>query len=230
LNNVNGGTGAANEKLVMVADSLSLTTPDLVLLSLLAERPMHGYEVNAELERRQARDWVAISRPQIYYSLEKLTQLKLLGEIKTREPAIGAERRVLATSKKGRAALARALANENWTNQRDRPAFLTWLAISWQAEPSIVKSQLLRRQEFLKSEISREEKTLEAVLNEVGHPYHEAVWMVGLTIEQLQLELRWLQKIDRELTRRAPALKPLTNASKPNLSKKKQQRNRELVS
>ena len=27
-----------------------LTTPDLVILSLLAERPMHGYEANATLE------------------------------------------------------------------------------------------------------------------------------------------------------------------------------------
>ena len=208
----------------MAADSLSLTTPDLVLLSLLAERPMHGYEVNAELERRQARDWVAISRPQIYYSLEKLTQLKLLEEVRTREPAIGAERRVLATSKRGRSALANALANENWTNQRDRPAFFTWLALSWQAEPSVVKSQLLRRQKFLRSEISREEKTLEAVLNEVGHPYHEAIWMVGFVIEQLNLELRWLQKIDRELALRAPALQPLTNASKSDSSRKKQRR------
>ena len=30
--------------------SEALSTPDLVLLSLLAERPMHGYEANAELE------------------------------------------------------------------------------------------------------------------------------------------------------------------------------------
>ena len=50
----------------------SLTTPDLVLLSLLAERAMHGYEANLELERRCIRDWAAISRPQVYYSLEKL--------------------------------------------------------------------------------------------------------------------------------------------------------------
>ena len=49
-----------------------LTIPDLVLLSLLAERPMHGYEANLELERRCIRDWAAISRPQVYYSLEKL--------------------------------------------------------------------------------------------------------------------------------------------------------------
>src|SRR5437879_4689966 len=41
-----------------------LTTPDLVLLSLLAERPMHGYQANAELERREVRDWAGISRAQ----------------------------------------------------------------------------------------------------------------------------------------------------------------------
>ncbi len=54
------------------ARKLALTTPDLVLLSLLAERPMHGYQANLELERREIRDWAGISRPQVYYSLEKL--------------------------------------------------------------------------------------------------------------------------------------------------------------
>ena len=33
------------------------TVPDLVILSLLAERPMHGYELNATLEERQIREW-----------------------------------------------------------------------------------------------------------------------------------------------------------------------------
>ena len=46
-----------------------LTIPDLVLLSLLAEKPRHGYQANAELERRQVRDWAGISRPKVYYSM-----------------------------------------------------------------------------------------------------------------------------------------------------------------
>jgi DNA-binding PadR family transcriptional regulator len=49
------------------AKSRELTTPDLVLLSLLAERTMHGYEANQELERREVRHWAGISRPQVYY-------------------------------------------------------------------------------------------------------------------------------------------------------------------
>jgi DNA-binding PadR family transcriptional regulator len=112
----------------MRAAKLALTTPDLVILSLLAERPMHGYEVNAELERRQARDWVAISRPQIYYSLEKLTRQGSLTELESSEPALGAERRVLSTSAKGRAALARALEREDWTTQRDGTPPKKWTA------------------------------------------------------------------------------------------------------
>src|SRR3977135_1869507 len=97
---------------------LTLTTPDLVLLSLLAEKPMHGYQANAELERREIRDWAGVSRPQVYYSLHKLARLGLIRDARDKEDAAGPERRVLSTSAKGRAALALALAREDWTNQR----------------------------------------------------------------------------------------------------------------
>src|SRR5438132_13569140 len=86
-----------------------LTTPDLVLLSLLAERPMHGYQANLELERRCIRDWAAISRPQIYYSLEKLSAAGLIRASGDREAAAGPERSVFETTAKGRAAIADAL-------------------------------------------------------------------------------------------------------------------------
>jgi DNA-binding PadR family transcriptional regulator len=123
-----------------------LTTPDLVLLSLLAERPMHGYQANAELERREIRDWAGISRPQVYYSLEKLAKTAMIRSLETDEPAAGPERSSFETTAKGRAALADALESENWTTQRDRPAFLTWVALSWQARPGVFREQLRRRQ------------------------------------------------------------------------------------
>jgi DNA-binding PadR family transcriptional regulator len=182
-----------------------LTTPDLVLLSLLAERPMHGYEANLELERRQVRDWAGISRPQVYYSLDKLARLGLIREAESDEPLAGPERRVLATAAKGRAALADALEREDWTTQRERPPFLTWVALSWQARPGVFQKQLQRRREFLEKELLREEATLRAIRKEVGHRFHEAVWMVSLVIEQFRVELRWLDKLSREIHRRAGA-------------------------
>jgi DNA-binding PadR family transcriptional regulator len=185
-----------------------LTTPDLVLLALLAERPMHGYQANAELERRQVRDWANISRPQVYYSLEKLARLGMLREVASGPTGGGPERRVLQTTRKGRAALSRALTRDEWALQRDRPPFLTWLALSWQAKPSTVRTQVERRRAFLASELARERETLADVLREVGHHYHEAVWMLTLTLRQLEVELRWLDQLARELRHRSCAHHP----------------------
>jgi DNA-binding PadR family transcriptional regulator len=185
-----------------------LTVADLVLLSLLAEQPMHGYQANLELERRQVQDWAGVSRPQVYYSLDKLERLGLIRKAGDQEPSLGPERRVFATTQKGRDALASALEREDWTNQRERPPFLTWMALSWQASPGIVRRQLKRRKQFLERELAREEETLVGVEKEVGHRFHEAVWMITLVTEQFRTELRWLEKVERELAQRAPAKNP----------------------
>jgi DNA-binding PadR family transcriptional regulator len=183
----------------------ALTTPDLVLLSLLAERPMHGYQANLELERRQVRDWAGVSRPQVYYSLEKLARSGMIRAGADESPAAGPGRSVYQTTPKGRTALAQALEREDWTTGRDRPPFLTWLALSWQATPAAIRLQVQRRREFLENELAREKATLRAIRDEVGHDYHEAIWMVTLIIAQFRLELRWLRKLAQELDRRAPA-------------------------
>jgi len=185
-----------------------LTTPDLVLLSLLAEKPMHGYQANLELERREVRDWAGISRPQVYYSLEKLARWGLVRAVESGEPAAGPDRRVFETTESGRRALAGALEREQWTTGRDRPAFITWLALSWQASPRVAMRQVRRRQRFVAAELEREREMLRGIFEEVGHPYHEAVWAVSLVIAQFETELRWLRKLARELPRRAPAKRP----------------------
>lgn len=187
---------------------LALTTADLVLLSLLSERPMHGYQANLELERREVRDWAGISRPQVYYSLEKLERLGFLRAARDKEPAAGPERTVLAVTATGRSALADALERQDWTTQRGRPPFLTWIALSWLARPGVFETQIQRRKDFLESELAREEDVLHSVLSEVGHPYHEAVWMLKLTIKQFKTELEWLEELQRELPHRRQARNP----------------------
>ena len=184
-----------------------LTTADLVLLSLLAEKPMHGYQANAELERRKVRDWAAISRPQIYYSLEKLARLGLLRSV-NRGASGGPEKQSYAVTRAGTTALADALERTDWCIHRDKPPFLTWMAFSWQARKGVFAKQLQRREQFLLHEIQREKKTLREVLEEVGHPHHEAVWMLQLMVAELESEHRWILRLQRETKRRAPARHP----------------------
>jgi DNA-binding PadR family transcriptional regulator len=191
-----------------LARRLALTTPDLVVLSLLAERPMHGYQANVELERREIRDWANLSRPQVYNSLEKLANAGLIRTVDTGQTAGRPERSAYETTEKGLAALADALEHEGWTTHRERPPFLTWMALSWQARPGVFRKQLKRRRKFLLKEIAREKKTLLSIYAEVGHKYHEAVWMVGLMLDQMRAEVLWSKRLERELARRAKALHP----------------------
>lgn len=169
---------------------------------------MHGYAANAVLQARMVDEWAGVSRPQVYYSLEKLKRLGFLRTVKTLEPHAGPERSVLSTTAAGRAALAHALEREDWTTGRERPPFLTWLALSWQARPQTFSKQVERRRTFLKNDLNRLRNTLRAVQQEVGHPFHEAVWMVSLNIDRIRTELRWLQRLSRESSRRAAARNP----------------------
>ena len=193
------------------ANQTRLTISDLVILSLLAERPMHGYEVNATLEDRNIRDWAPVSRPQIYYSLDKLIKLKFIRVTNTDSPSAGPERRVMATTPLGREQLADALEGTHWVRQRVHQPFLIWLALSWQARPRTFRKQLNSRKNLLGEQIKEERETLAEVINEVGHPFHEAVWMLQLLIEEKETELRWVERILQDAAKRAPAL----NAPKP---------------
>lgn len=166
---------------------------------------MHGYEANATLENRKIRDWAAVSRPQIYYSLDKLTRLGLIGVTEDGSPSAGPERRVFQTSDEGRRRLADALEAPHWTNAKVHQPFQTWLALSWQARPRTFARQLKLRRQHLEEKLAEERATLEDVLKEVGHPYHEAVWMLKLVIAKIELELKWLEQIERETPKRAPA-------------------------
>jgi DNA-binding PadR family transcriptional regulator len=186
-------------------DAGRLTIPDLVILSLLAERAMHGYEVNATLEERNIRDWAPVSRPQIYYSLDKLLALGLIRVMSDEAPAAGPERRVFETTPDGLDRLADALERPNWATDTAYQPFLIWLALSWKARGDTFKEQLNARKKYLEAVLEEERATLADVLEEVGHPWHEAVWMIELKIEQTEVELRWLEKILVNADKRRPA-------------------------
>ncbi|MCP4543781.1 MAG: PadR family transcriptional regulator [Chloroflexi bacterium] len=62
------------------------TNTELVILSLVAEKPRHGYEIEQVIEERGMRDWTEIGFSSIYYLLKKLEQAELIkGQLKEAE-------------------------------------------------------------------------------------------------------------------------------------------------
>lgn len=48
------------------------TNAEIAILSLIAERPRHGYEIEQVIEARGMRDWTEVGFSSIYYLLKKL--------------------------------------------------------------------------------------------------------------------------------------------------------------
>src|SRR4051812_34530339 len=113
-----------------MARPAGVTLADLVVLSMLTERPMHGYELWAELERRQVHKWAGITKAQVYYSLRKLEGGRHIVTARDHDDALGPERRVYKPREDGRRLLSNELARARWATQRPPDPFLTWMVLS----------------------------------------------------------------------------------------------------
>lgn len=172
----------------------AVTLADLVVLSLLCEGPRHGYELWAELERRQVEKWASISKPQVYYSLRKLAAAKHIVSSRDDDGSQGPERRVFKPSESGRRMLADALAQARWASQRPPDPFLTWMVLSWQARPRDFAAQIARRRKFIEQQLAEDRAALGAVIAETS-PTSDAAFVVRLGIKQFETELAWLNEV-----------------------------------
>lgn len=187
-----------------MARSAEVTTPDLVVLALLAERPRHGYDVHAELERRDVQDWAEISKPQVYYSLRKLAGRGLLAP-EAAEPGGGPERQTWRLTDAGRRALAAGLDQEGWACHRPPPPFGTWLALSPHAPAGAAARVIARRRAFLAAELERERRTADDLAAAGDGPgVRAARLMVALTVRQFEVELAWLDEVEAAFAPAAP--------------------------
>lgn len=77
---------------------------DIVLLSLLAEQPRHGYDLDRVIEQRGYRQWTSLAFSSVYYLLKRLSERGLL------EPDQGSQgrRTVFQVTEAGRRELRQA--------------------------------------------------------------------------------------------------------------------------
>ena len=81
-----------------------LSDADIVVLSLLAEQPRHGYDLDRVIEQRGYRQWTSLAFSSVYYLLKRLSERGLL------EPDEGSQgrRTVFRVTEAGRRELRQA--------------------------------------------------------------------------------------------------------------------------
>ena len=80
-----------------------MTNAELAILSLIAEKPRHGYEIEQVIEERGMRDWTEVGFSSIYYLLNKLEKAGLVEGRTERQAGRGPARKVYQITPAGRA-------------------------------------------------------------------------------------------------------------------------------
>lgn len=176
----------------MEDERAGLTRNDLLVLGLLLDRPMHGYEILQHIRAAEVDLWLTVSPAAIYYSLSKLHRRGLV--LETRARGDGPERSVYHLTDRGRqaffAGMEEALASqEPHYSDYDLGIYLLNKLPQEQA-----LSLLQQRLEFLRR---REREVLEARQRAANDPLRCAILTRVATCARTERE--WLEGIIRHL-------------------------------
>jgi DNA-binding PadR family transcriptional regulator len=101
----------------------TVTDAELVVMSLLAEKPTHGYQIEEIIEDRGMRDWTNIGFSSIYYILEKLKKIGWLESVLEFGEGKGPARQIYSLTHTGRNVWKRAVINTLSHPQRSSSNF-----------------------------------------------------------------------------------------------------------
>jgi DNA-binding PadR family transcriptional regulator len=172
-----------------------LTKNDLLVLGLLLDRPMHGYELSQYLKAEGVTAWYDVSTAAIYYSLNKLRERGLVSE--TRSRGDGADKSVYHLTRLGReeffAGMESALtSHEPLHNEYDLGIFLL---NKLPHDKALVL--LEQRLDFLRSQSAELEQALERERAAGDQPLRAAI--LEHSVACARMETEWLSGIIRHL-------------------------------
>lgn len=106
-------------------------TTRLVILGLLRERPLYGYEIKQMIEERGMAEWTSIAYGSIYFALRKLAEEDCISNVAVEQEGSRPSRSVYAITPAGREEFLRLL-RQTW-QEPEQPRFDTDVAVYFMA-------------------------------------------------------------------------------------------------
>lgn len=165
---------------------------DLLVLGLLTDRPMHGYEISQVISGEDIEAWLSVSLTSIYYSLNKLKKNGLIVETVHRSDN-SPERSVFHLTDKGRSCFLELL--ERSLASTERTYFDMDLAVYFiNRLPSQRAAHLLERRKRFVAGLRQEMSDRVAELRDRnGHSTTSAI--LDHSLRFLDMEAGWLQEL-----------------------------------
>ena len=165
---------------------------DIVLLSLLAEQPRHGYDLDRVIEQRGYRQWTSLAFSSVYYLLKRLSERGLL------EPDEGTQgrRTVFRVTEAGHRELSKAAGERVLTPAPPSAGVLPALNAYSRLDDPALAALLARRAEALLGRLD-ELRALRAQVDE-----EHALAIFDYEILRQEADLAWtrtlLKKVDSD--------------------------------
>jgi len=176
----------------MANETPALTTNDLLVLGLLLNQPMHGYEILQQIRAAGVDLWLPISPAAIYYTLAKLRRWGLV--LETRARGEGPERSIYHLTERGREAFLAGMESALASQEPTRFEYGLGIFLLNKLPQERALPLLEQRLEFLHQ---REEAIAEAQRRAKGDPLRCAILTYAATCTRVERE--WLERLIRHL-------------------------------
>jgi DNA-binding PadR family transcriptional regulator len=174
-----------------------MTNAELAIISLIAEKPRHGYEIEQVIKERGMREWTEVGFSSIYYLLRKLGQEGLI-EGQLEEAKRGPARKVFRITRAGIEARKAALLEALSVPHRCYPPLQLGLANLPGIPPGEAISALRQYHDEL---IARREHVQARWDAQKPLPYFvEAMFDYSVTV--IEMEIQWIEKFITQLEAR----------------------------
>jgi DNA-binding PadR family transcriptional regulator len=189
-----------------------MTDAELAILSIIAEGPIHGYDVQTVIAERGIRAWAQIGVSSIYYVLEKLERQGLIESTVTQDAVVTA-RRLYRITTAGMGVLQTAIADLIGTPREHADEFELGLANLPTLRPDQVRTALTAYRQELASRLAQARERRAALLAAQA-PFHIEA-MLSHRVALLEAELAWIESFVAAWEAQAPPDEPTAVAAGP---------------
>jgi len=181
---------------------------DVVVLGLLAEEPLHGYELIERFRARALGRWTEVGRASVYQSLKRLEDAGLV-DGRDEGGVAGPDRRVHRITRPGRDRLREGLLERFGGPAGYRSDAAAAFGQIHGLSPDDARAAVAERAEALRELVGGAAGDRERLRSASGPANAVARSMLDLQERLATTELEWLESFERELSRETGSLRPL---------------------
>ena len=169
----------------------NLTNAELAILSLIAEKPRHGYELEGVIEERGMRDWTDVAFSSIYFILNGLVKKGLATSSLQPATGRGPAKKVYRATLTGHTALHDGIRQAVASADQDDRRFLLGLSCLPLLSKTEVQQAFTERIAFMKNK--HDQLLGHPALNTPGFPIHVRA-MFEYSLALIHTGIQWSEE------------------------------------